>query len=151
MLLITDGLIWTYNTTSLKRSASDGNTTQDESQGTNSTSQGKGSFYGEELLSWASDKSLDNLPMSTKNVKAHGKVEGFILMTKDLKPVVEKYKFEWLSPDSQVRKVAAGQTIQKAFRQFKQQPKKDQPDKAQQTETSKDPDESAASPAMELV
>ncbi|XP_062006882.1 cyclic nucleotide-gated ion channel 1-like [Rosa rugosa] len=38
MLLITEGLIWTYNTTSISRSTSSGSTRQDEGQGTGSTS-----------------------------------------------------------------------------------------------------------------
>ncbi|KAM5576971.1 cyclic nucleotide-gated ion channel 1-like [Rosa sericea] len=137
MLLITDGLICTYNTTSISRSTSSGSTSQDEGQGTGLKCLGKGAFYGDELLSWASDslKSCDDLPMLKANAKAHGKVEGFILMAKDLKGVVDNHKNCWLFSDSQEGKEVACQTIQKAFRQFKQQQKHQQ--KVLQSEASK--------------
>ncbi|XP_061993607.1 cyclic nucleotide-gated ion channel 1-like [Rosa rugosa] len=115
MLLITDGLIWTYTTSISRISPSSASTSQDEGQGTGSTCLGKGAFYGDELLSWASDslKSLDNLPVLKANAKAHGKVEGFVLMAKDLKVVVDKYKMYWGFPDSHVKEEAVRETVKK--------------------------------------
>ena len=148
MLIITDGLIWTYNTTSIQRSTSlDSSTAQDKRQGTGSTCLDKGKIYGKELLSWASDShtSLDNLPMLQENVKAHGKVEGFILMARDLKlKIVDKYKIYWLFHDSEVKQVVACKTLQNAVRQRMQHPKNDQPKKLLQSQTSTDPQPQAA-------
>lgn len=96
MLFITDGLIWTYQKTN-----SGGSTSQDGSAKNGSENLAKGDFYGDELLSWAyklisnNDHSFKNLPMSNTNVKCHAKVEGFVLMAKDLKDIVSKYKFYW--------------------------------------------------------
>lgn len=57
---------------------------------------GKGDFYGEELLSWASlNMSYSDLPISTQNVKCHQKVEACSLMAKDLKAVVSKFRWHF--------------------------------------------------------
>ncbi|KAM5576986.1 hypothetical protein ABKV19_007700 [Rosa sericea] len=106
MLLITEGLVWAYN----------------GDAGTGAKCLGKGRVYGDDqLLSWASNshESLDNVPLAKANVKCHGKAEGFVLMAKDLKVVVDKYKIFWPFRDSQVREEVARQVIQTAVRHFK--------------------------------
>lgn len=82
MLFNTEGIIWTYTT------SSDGAIKLGSSI---TRCLGKGDFYGEQLLSWASlNMSYSDLPISTQNVKCHTIVEAFSLMAKDLKAVVSK-------------------------------------------------------------
>ena len=82
MLFNTEGIIWTYTTT-------DGST---KSGSSITECLGKGDFYGDELLTWASlYMPFSDLPISTQNVKCHTKVEAFCLMAKDLKAVVSKF------------------------------------------------------------
>ncbi|PRQ49288.1 putative potassium channel, voltage-dependent, ELK [Rosa chinensis] len=121
MLLITEGLVWAYNTTSSSIS-------QGGEAGIGAICLGKGAYYGDELVSWASARlldSLENVPMLKANVKCHTKIEGFVLTAKDLNAIVHKYKFFWDFSDSQIRKLAAIQTIQKAARQLTLRSKKD--------------------------
>ncbi|XP_038904375.1 cyclic nucleotide-gated ion channel 1-like [Benincasa hispida] len=55
----------------------------------------KGDFYGEDLLDWAlRNPTSTTVPISTKTMRAHSKVEAFVLMANDLKTVVTK--FWWL-------------------------------------------------------
>lgn len=55
----------------------------------------KGDFYGEALLEWAlHHPTSTTVPISTKTLRAHSKVEAFILIANDLKTVVSK--FWWL-------------------------------------------------------
>lgn len=55
----------------------------------------KGDFYGEDLLDWAlRNPASTTVPISTKTIRAHTKVEAFVLMANDLKTVVSK--FWWL-------------------------------------------------------
>lgn len=55
----------------------------------------KGDFYGEDLLDWAlRNPTSTTVPISTKTIRAHTKVEAFVLMADDLKTVVSK--FWWL-------------------------------------------------------
>lgn len=83
MLFNAEGIIWTYTT------STDGSIKLGSSV---TQCLGKGDFYGEELLSWASSyTSFSDLPISTQNVKCHTKVEAFSLMAKDLKAVVSKF------------------------------------------------------------
>ncbi|XP_061999619.1 cyclic nucleotide-gated ion channel 1-like [Rosa rugosa] len=83
MLFNAEGIIWTYTT------STDGSIKLGSSI---TQCIGKGDFYGEELLSWASSyMSFSDLPISTQNVKCHTKVEAFSLMAKDLKAVVSKF------------------------------------------------------------
>ena len=97
-IFVTQGIIWSF-------AASNG-------EGTVSSGAqciGKGHFYGQDLLDWALNDSptsldLSKLPISTKTVKTHAQVEGFVLMAEDLKTVVSKWKTE------------AASAIQAAFR-----------------------------------
>ncbi|KAM5557668.1 hypothetical protein ABKV19_024835 [Rosa sericea] len=83
MLFNAEGIIWTYTTSTDSSIKLGSSITQ---------CLGRGDFYGEELLSWASSyKSFSDLPISTQNVKCHTKVEAFSLMAKDLKAVVSKF------------------------------------------------------------
>ncbi|CAK9318197.1 unnamed protein product [Citrullus colocynthis] len=55
----------------------------------------KGDFYGEDLLDWAlRNPTSTTVPISTKTMRAHSKVEAFVLLANDLKNVVTK--FWWL-------------------------------------------------------
>ncbi|KAM1183938.1 hypothetical protein ACFX19_002229 [Malus domestica] len=86
MLFIIEGTMWTY-------------ASSDSQAGKGISSMatkplGKGQFYGEELLDWASD-NFTELPVSSKHVKSQTKVEAFVLMAKDLENVVCRYKQYW--------------------------------------------------------
>ncbi|XP_021830089.1 cyclic nucleotide-gated ion channel 1-like [Prunus avium] len=86
MLFITQGILLTYTT----------NNGAGKSSGGSSTTKclGKGDFYGEELLTWASTFSpLSDLPISTRFVKSLTKVEAFALTANDLKIIASK--FQW--------------------------------------------------------
>ncbi|KAK9949322.1 hypothetical protein M0R45_004851 [Rubus argutus] len=113
MLFITDGLIWTYHTTSSSGSARNG-----------SEYIAKGDFYGDELLSWAyklisnNDHSFKNVPMSNTNVKCHAQVEGFVLMAKDLKDIIAKHKFYWDLNNASQRRETASSKLQRAIRHY---------------------------------
>ena len=100
MLFITQGIVWSF--------------TSGNGEGTVSSKPQcieKGHFFGQELLDWGFSKqnekdkefvdggvkgsasvNLSDLPMSTKTVKTHTKVEGFALMANDLRTVVSKWK-----------------------------------------------------------
>ena len=85
-IFVTQGIIWSFATSN--------------GEGTVSSAAQcieKGHFYGQDLLDWALNDSptsldLSKLPISTKTVKTHAKVEGFALMANDLKTVVSKWK-----------------------------------------------------------
>jgi cyclic nucleotide gated channel len=81
---ITQGIAWRY-------------TTNNNGGGTSSSPAEcleKGHFFGEELLSGLNVASppfnLFNLPVSSKIVKSHTKVEALALMANDLKNIVEQ-------------------------------------------------------------
>ena len=82
-LFITQGIVWSFST---------GN----NGEGTDSSEAeciGKGDFYGQDLLDWAfndspTSRNLSKLPVSTKTLKTHTKVEGFTLLANDLMTVV---------------------------------------------------------------
>ena len=85
-IFVTQGIIWSFATSN--------------GEGTVSSAAQcieKGHFYGQDLLDWALNDSptsldLSKLPISTKTVKTHAKVEGFALMANDLKTLVSKWK-----------------------------------------------------------
>ncbi|XP_068331255.1 cyclic nucleotide-gated ion channel 1-like [Pyrus communis] len=86
MMFIIEGTMWTYGTSD-----------NQVGQGVSSMAikrVGKGYFYGEELLNWASD-CFNELPVSSKHVKSQTKVEAFVLMAKDLETVVSRCKTYW--------------------------------------------------------
>jgi cyclic nucleotide gated channel len=129
ILFITEGLVWTYE--AAVTSNSNSCTSQDGIEKTGFCSLQKGGFYGDDqLVSWAiasdkNDLSFGNLPISNANMKCHAKVEGFLLMAKDLKTVVSNR--HWGFHDSKEREEAASQTIQKAVRRFKDRQTKRHP------------------------
>ncbi|XP_022141096.1 cyclic nucleotide-gated ion channel 1-like isoform X2 [Momordica charantia] len=87
-MIIIHGKLWIYSSNSSK---------DDETScswpGTRSLK--KGDFFGEELLNWVlKDPFLSTVPISTKTVATHTKVEAFVLSANDLKCVVSK--FWWL-------------------------------------------------------
>ncbi|KAL4594933.1 hypothetical protein ACB092_12G055000 [Castanea dentata] len=101
MLFITQGIVWNF--------------TSDSGEGTVSSKPQcieKDNFFGQELLDWGfceeneKDKefvdgsaslNLSDLPISTKTVKTHTKVEGFALTAEDLRTVVSKWKTKEVS------------------------------------------------------
>ncbi|PRQ29758.1 putative potassium channel, voltage-dependent, EAG/ELK/ERG [Rosa chinensis] len=98
MLLITEGTLLTYRTTSNDSHVA----TENAKMGSipSSPSVGnldKGDFYGaEELIEWVTQKKdLGQLPGSAFNVKCDSKVEGFVLAAKDLRSVVSKCENWW--------------------------------------------------------
>ncbi|XP_024199983.1 uncharacterized protein LOC112203220 [Rosa chinensis] len=60
---------------------------------------GRGDFFGERLLNWASPKIMffGSAPISKSDVKCKTKVEAFRLTTKHLRSVVSEYDLEWNS------------------------------------------------------
>ncbi|XP_068316264.1 cyclic nucleotide-gated ion channel 1-like [Pyrus communis] len=111
MLFIVEGTTWAY-------------TSSDSQAGSRTSSMdieplGKGQFYGEELLDWASD-TFTKLPVSSKHVKSQTKVEAFVLMAKDLETVVSRYKKYWDSVYSKNREEVALSTF-RCFRTKAQQ------------------------------
>ncbi|KAL5539784.1 hypothetical protein UlMin_045850 [Ulmus minor] len=68
MLFITQGIVWSFNKTSTERLQ-------------------KGDYFGDEVLEWELENSkscFTCFPISTKNVKAHTKVEAFALKAANL-------------------------------------------------------------------
>ncbi|KAB2623869.1 cyclic nucleotide-gated ion channel 1-like [Pyrus ussuriensis x Pyrus communis] len=81
MLLIIEGTMWTY-------------TSSDSHAGQVISSMAikalrKGDFYGEELLDCASD--FTQVPVSSKHVKSHTKVEALVLMAEDLVSILRQH------------------------------------------------------------
>ena len=85
---ITRGIAWTYTTRN-----NNGETTGSS----HAECLEKGHFFGEELIQWglgeASLSNLFRLPLSSKVVKSHTKVEAFALMADDLRNIVSRTKF----------------------------------------------------------
>lgn len=109
MLFITQGIVWTYTSNnSIERSSGLALRTRCLT---------KGDFCGEELLDWASKcTSFSDIPISTRIVKAHTKVEAFALMANDLKTLVSKFwwHFNKEMPSSQ-KELLAATSIQAAW------------------------------------
>lgn len=81
MLFVVQGNLWIHNT---------GNTTAAPPSADNFVY--NGDVCGEELVAWAQeytkiDPSSPNLPISTRTIQAHTKVEAFFLTADDLKNV----------------------------------------------------------------
>ncbi|XP_022141162.1 cyclic nucleotide-gated ion channel 1-like isoform X2 [Momordica charantia] len=84
MIFIIHGKLWIYS-----------NSNRDGETSSSSGSLEKGDFFGEDLLEWVlKDPLLSTVPISTKTVSTHTKVEAFVLSANDLKHVVSK--FWWL-------------------------------------------------------
>uniref|UniRef100_A0A2N9HJZ7 Cyclic nucleotide-binding domain-containing protein n=1 Tax=Fagus sylvatica TaxID=28930 RepID=A0A2N9HJZ7_FAGSY len=91
IFLITEGTVWSSSSTSRNIIG----------EGTSATSRQverlvKGQLFGEELLDWfwKKDSSIDMskliLPVSSKTLKTHTKVEAFALMADDFKEIVSR-------------------------------------------------------------
>ena len=90
-IFVTQGIIWSFATSNGEGTVSSGAQCIE-----------KGHFYGQDLLDWALNDSptsldLSKLPISTKTVKTHAKVEGFALMANDLRTSVSKWKIKEVS------------------------------------------------------
>ncbi|KAM1070346.1 hypothetical protein ACFX1X_002187 [Malus domestica] len=109
MLIIIEGTVWTYASTDSQ--AGQGISLMDTEP------LGKGHCYGEELLDCASD-CFTKLPVSSKHVKCHTKIEAFVLLAKDLETVVSRYPLLWQKSEKVSHKVEniAASTIAKAYR-----------------------------------
>ncbi|KAL5568095.1 hypothetical protein UlMin_024670 [Ulmus minor] len=81
MLFITQGIVWIFNKTSMEKRLK------------------KGDYFGEELLEWELKNSNSDFtfPISTKNVKAHTKVEAFALKAANLEQLLND--FGWIFLD----------------------------------------------------
>ena len=104
IFFITKGIAWTY-------------TTSNKDEGTVPTyAEGlvEGQFFGGELLEWVqkstdtSRNDLSKIPVSSKNLKTHTKVEAFALMAYDLVNILSNSKSQLDS--------AAASIIQRAWR-----------------------------------
>ena len=83
IFFITDGTAWTYTNTASNNNGEGTVLTQAERLV-------EGEYFGEELLEWvqkstASRNNLSKLPVSSRTLKAHTKVEVFALLAQDLK------------------------------------------------------------------
>lgn len=116
----------------------------------------KGDFYGEGLLDWAlQNPTSATVPISTKTIRAHSKVEVFVLMANDLKTVLSK--FWWLfSKNSPSMKAMcapwAALALQLAWRRYcksKREKKIRSPELA--TEGKNPPEQNIAAPARVSV
>ncbi|XP_050252064.1 cyclic nucleotide-gated ion channel 1-like isoform X1 [Quercus robur] len=98
---ITRGIAWTYTTR---------NNNGEATGSSHAECLEKGHFFGEELIQWglgeASLSNLFRLPLSSKVVKSHTKVEAFALMADDLRNIVSRTKFH-VSEEELETKVAS--------------------------------------------
>ena len=98
MLLITQGSLWTFSTCSFH------DTTTTPTMPSVLERLQRGNYYGSELLEWLLEKkkrelissqpssmSCSDFPISDRYVKAHKKVEGFVLMADDLERLLANY------------------------------------------------------------
>uniref|UniRef100_A0A2N9GCH3 Cyclic nucleotide-binding domain-containing protein n=1 Tax=Fagus sylvatica TaxID=28930 RepID=A0A2N9GCH3_FAGSY len=89
IFLITDGIVWSSNNSN---NIGKGATTASRQV----ERLVKGQLFGEELLDWfwKKDSSIDMskliLPVSSKTLKTHTKVEAFALMADDFKEIVSR-------------------------------------------------------------
>ena len=96
MLLITQGSLWTFSTSSCHDTSTTPTMPSVEQLQ-------RGDYYGSEILEWLLEKKKRELssksssmccsdfPISDRNVKAHKKVEGFVLMANDLERLLANY------------------------------------------------------------
>ncbi|GMY35212.1 cyclic nucleotide-gated ion channel 1-like isoform X3 [Fagus crenata] len=110
IFFITEGIAWTY-------------TTSNKDEGTVPTYAERlveGQFFGGELLEWVqkstdtSRNDLSKLPVSSKNLKTHTKVEAFALMAYDLVNILSNSKLWKLDPEQ--LDSAAASIVQRAWR-----------------------------------
>ncbi|KAK7853828.1 cyclic nucleotide-gated ion channel 1 [Quercus suber] len=105
---IKDGIAWTY--TSSKGEASGFSLAE---------SLERDQFFGEELielgLKTPSLSKLSKLPVSTRTVKTHGKIEAFALMAGDLKNIITK---NWMYVGKEQSEPFAAYVVQAAWRQY---------------------------------
>ena len=92
MLFITQGIVWSFNETSMEKRLK------------------KGDYFGEELLKWElkDSKSDFTFPISTKNFKAHTKVEAFALKAASLEQLFN----------------SLATAVQRSYRSYKQKEEK---------------------------
>uniref|UniRef100_A0A7N2MUQ2 Cyclic nucleotide-binding domain-containing protein n=2 Tax=Quercus lobata TaxID=97700 RepID=A0A7N2MUQ2_QUELO len=111
LFLITNGIVWTY--------------TSNNGEGSDSRHAKrleKGQHFGGKLLEWVlkptSDdmRNLSILPVSSKTLKTHTKVEAFALMAHDFKKIMES-KFSLLGPEELQSKAAI--RVQRSWRQHR--------------------------------
>ncbi|KAM3694007.1 hypothetical protein ACJW31_07G028100 [Castanea mollissima] len=93
VFFITDGIVWT--------------STSNNGEGSNSRRAerlGRGQYFGEELLEWVlkptSRRNLSILPVSSKTLKTHTKVETFALMAHDFNKI---WQLSLLGPEQLVQ------------------------------------------------
>lgn len=111
IFFITDGIAWTYTNTASNNSGEGTVLTQAERLV-------EGEYFGEELLEWvqkstASRNNLSKLPVSSRTLKAHTKVEVFALMAQDLKQILHS-KLSSLGPEQLPS--AAASVVQRIWR-----------------------------------
>ena len=101
VFLITDGIAWAYPSSN-------------NGEGKHAERLEKGHFFGEELLEllWnpSTVDNLSKLPISSKTLKTHTKVEAFALMANDLKDIGYS-RFSRLDPEQSQVEAASTQGI----------------------------------------
>lgn len=94
MLFIVQGKMWIY--TSKERTNGSANTSHSRDNSkfiSRKDHLADGDFWGEELVAWALyNRSLSNIPVSTRTVQTLTDVEGFVLTAEDLKSVFTEHE-----------------------------------------------------------
>ncbi|KAL4614127.1 hypothetical protein ACB092_07G032200 [Castanea dentata] len=112
IFFITDGTVWTYTNTTSNNNGEEGTVL------TQAERLVEGEYFGKELLGWvqkstASRNNLSKLPVSSRTLKAHTKVEVFALMAQDLKQILHS-KLSSLGPEQLPS--AAASVVQRIWR-----------------------------------
>ncbi|KAL4614130.1 hypothetical protein ACB092_07G032400 [Castanea dentata] len=112
IFFITDGIAWTYTNTTSTNNGEEGTVL------TQAERLVEGEYFGEELLEWvqkstASRNNRSKLPVSSRTLKAHTKVEVFALMAQDLKQILHS-KLSSLGPEKLPS--AAASVVQRIWR-----------------------------------
>ena len=105
---IKDGIAWTYTTNKGEASCF-----------LLAESLERDQFFGEELIELGSKNpslsKLSKLPVSTRTVKTHGKIEAFALMAGDLKNIITK---NWMYVGKEQSEPFAAYVVEVAWRQY---------------------------------
>lgn len=110
LLFITQGIAWTYTTSNI------------DGAETSIKWLERGDSYGEELLNWAFKcPSFSHLPISTRTVMSQEKVEAFALRASDLKSIVSKFWWHFITRELHQAELeqwenSAASSIQAAWR-----------------------------------
>ncbi|KAH9677301.1 cyclic nucleotide-gated ion channel 1 [Citrus sinensis] len=93
MLFLVRGKIWIYSSKERINGSANTDYFRDNNNMTKMDHLADGDFWGEELVAWALyNRSLSNIPVSTRTVQTLTDVEGFVLTAEDLKSVFTEHE-----------------------------------------------------------